>query len=103
MKLLKYKEVLSHSKEKVEEAKVPYRVKEMKKHAELKQLEIESDIATQEQRIHTKCSAYPMDFENLVQAIDNLELLKRRLEQYNAIISQMFADDAPAKKAEKAA
>jgi hypothetical protein len=98
MKLQKYKEVMLLSKEKAEEAKAPFRVQEMKKRGELQQLEIESDIATQEQYIHTLCSRYPIDYSNLVEAIDNLELLKHRHTRLSHVIAQMFADDAPTGK-----
>ena len=105
MQLAKYKDVLAQSKEKTEEAKAPYRVKEMHKRAELEALEIEAEMASCEATIHRLCSQYPIDFESMIESLDSLQLLARKHKQFNEIITQMFetpalpAPTAPAKAA----
>jgi hypothetical protein len=90
MELKKYKDVLALSKEDAENAKAPYRVKEMHKRAELQSLEIEAEIASIESRIHARCSQYPINFEYLIDDMNEVELLKRKHKQFTDIISQMF-------------
>lgn len=108
MKLAKYKDVLALSKEETENAKAPYRVKEMHKRAELEALEIEAAIAAKESRIHQLCSQYPVDFEDLIDDMNQIALLKRKHDQFTDIITQMFemaalpAPHAPAATAPQA-
>ena len=93
MALLKYKDVLVLCKEKVKEALAPLRAREMKKKAELEVCKIESDIAEREQKIQELASEYPIDFHKMIDAIDELDLVRRRKEQFEDIIAQMFGDD----------
>jgi hypothetical protein len=92
MSLMKYKDVLALAKEKIAEAKAPLRAKEMKKKAELEVCKLESTIADREHKIHEYASQYPIDFDKLLDAIDELELTQRRKEQFERIINEMFAD-----------
>lgn len=93
MALLKYKEILTLAKEKITEAMAPLRAREMKKKAELEACKLESTIAEKEQKIQEYASAYPIDFDRLIDAIDDLEIVKRRREQFEKIIAEMFGDD----------
>lgn len=91
--LLKYRDVLTLCKEKVKEAMAPLRAREMRKKAELEICKLESTIAEKEQKIQEHASQYPIDFDKLIDAIDELELTKRRKEQFEKIIEEMFGDD----------
>ena len=91
MALIKYKELLVLAKDKVKEVMAPLRVKEMKKKAELEACKLDSTIAEKEQRIQEYASAYPIDFDKLIDAIDDLELVKRRKTQFDKIINEMFS------------
>ena len=93
MALLKYKEILTFAKEKIAESMAPLRAREMRKKAELEACKLESTIATHEQKIQEHASQYPIDFDKLIDAIDELELVKRRKEQFEKIINEMFGDD----------
>ena len=93
MALLKYKDVLILCKEKVKEALAPLRAREMKKKAELEICKIDSSIAEKEQKIQEIASEYPIDFHKMIDAIDDLDLIKRRKEQFEQIINEMFGDD----------
>ena len=93
MSLLKYKDVLILCKEKVKEAMAPLRAREMRKKGELEICKIDSIIAEKEQQIQEFASEYPINFDKLIDALDELELTKRRKEQFEKIIEEMFGDD----------
>ena len=93
MSLIKYKDFLTLCKEKMAEAVAPLRVREMRKKAELELCKLESSIAEKEQSIHELGSSYPVYFDALIDAIDELDLTIRRKEQFEKIISEMFPED----------
>ncbi len=93
MSLLKYKDVLILCKEKVKEAMAPLRAREMRKKGELEVCKIDSLIAEKEQKIQEHASEYPINFDKLIDALDDLELIKRRKEQFEKIIAEMFGED----------
>ena len=90
MQLMKYKDILAMAKEKIDEMKAPLRAKEMCKKAELEVCKLESTIADREQKIQELSSKYPVDFDALLDALDDLELTQRRKEQFEKLIGQMF-------------
>jgi len=92
MALIKYRELLVLAKEKINEAMAPLRSKEMRKKAELEICKIESMIAEKEQKIQEYASKYPIPFDELIEALDDLDLVKRRKEQFETIINEMFAE-----------
>ncbi len=92
MALIKYHEVLTYAKDKVKECMAPLRAREMKKKAELEVAKIEGFIAEKEQIIQEEASKYPINFDKLLEAIDDLELTKRRKDQFNNIIAEMFGE-----------
>ncbi len=93
MALIKYKDVLILCKDKIKEALAPLRAREMKKKAELEVCKIDSQIAEKEQKIQEIASEYPIDFHKMIDAIDDLDLIKRRKEQFEQIIDEMFGED----------
>jgi len=90
MSLLKYKDVLKLSKDKIHEAMAPLRAREMRKKAELEACKLESVIAEKEQQVQELASEYPIEFNRLLDALDDLELTSRRKEQFEKIISELF-------------
>jgi hypothetical protein len=80
-------------KEKVKEAMAPLCAREMKKKAELEICKLDSTIAEKEQKIQEFASEYPINFDKMIDAIDELELINRRKEQFEKIIEEMFGDD----------
>jgi hypothetical protein len=90
MKLTAYKEILKMAKEKVQEALAPVRANEMKKRAELEMAKIDSKMVEQESKISTVASEYPINFDKLIDSIDELALLERRKKQFANIINEMF-------------
>ena len=93
MSLMKYKDMLVLCKEKINEAKAPLRAKEMRKKAELEVCKLESVLADREQKINELSSEYPVKFDALLDAIDELELTQRRKEQFERVITEMFGEE----------
>jgi hypothetical protein len=90
---MKYKDVLMLAKEKIQEAMAPLRAREMRKKGELEICKLDSIIADKEQYIQEYASRYPIDFDKLLDAIDDLELTQRRKEQFEKILIEMFSDE----------
>jgi hypothetical protein len=93
MALMKYKDILALAKEKITETFAPLRAREMKKKAELEMCKIDSTIAEKEQKIQEYASEYPINFDKLIDEIDELELVKRRKDQLKKIIAEMFGKE----------
>lgn len=85
-----YKQILAMTKEAIQSALAPIRVIEMKKKAELEMASIDGKIVEQEQKINEVCSKYPVDFNKLIDALDEKALLERRRKQFEQIIAEMF-------------
>jgi hypothetical protein len=92
---MKYKDLIVLSKKDVEASLAPIRTKEMCKRAELELCKLDGSIASLEQRIQDISSQYPIDFDRLITAIDDLDLNTRRKEQFQRIIDEMFGEDKP--------
>jgi hypothetical protein len=93
MTLMKYKDILQMAKEKIQESLAPIRAREMRKQAELEVCKLEGTIAGNEQKIQKLASEYPINFSSLIDALDECELTKRRKEQFENIIKEMFGDE----------
>lgn len=92
MSLMKYQDVLTLCKDKIKEVMAPLRAREMKKKAELEMCKLDSSIAEREQLVQECASEYPINFDQLIESLDTLELTKRRKEQFEKIIQEMFND-----------
>jgi len=94
MKLLSYKEYLAMSKDKINETLAPVRATKAKKQAELKVAEMDEKIASQEAKIQEYCTCQDLNFEAILDSLDELALMERRKDQLVKIIDSMFpADD----------
>ena len=90
MKLPSYKEILDGA---TEESVKPFRMKAARKKAELKAAEIEERIAKQQEELNTACSQKELNFDDIINRMDKLELEERRLKQMNEILTQLFPDE----------
>ncbi len=91
MALLKYQDVLTFAKEKLKETMAPLRAREMRKKGELEVAKLEGTIAEKEQKLQEIASSYPINFDTMIEALDDLELTKRRKTQFDKIIEELFA------------
>lgn len=92
MALMKYSDILVLAKDKIKEVMAPLRAREMRKKAELEIAKLESIVAEKEQKIQECASAYPVDFDKLIDALDDLELTRRKVNQLGEIVKEMFAE-----------
>lgn len=92
MKLLKYKEIVGKSKEKLDELMAPIRSLRMKKKAESMQLSIDEKLFELESKVQNICVEKEIDFDALLDALDEIDLLERRKNQYSKVIEELFSE-----------
>lgn len=92
MKLTVYSEILKMGKEAVKASMAPIRAREMRKKAELEMAQIDGKLIEQEGKIQEYASTYPIDFNKMIDAIDQLGLLERRKKQFEKIVAEMFPE-----------
>lgn len=94
MKLKPYKELIAMTDQKVSEAMAPIRAKRTKSKASHEMAKIEEAILDKEIKIQEMCIEKDIDFEKLLDELDEVALLERRKKQYAEVLSQLF----PSKK-----
>lgn len=90
MKFPKYAELIKMSKEKLTEAMALPRAREMGKKAELEMAKLDTALASLEQKANELATAYPIDFDKLLAALDEAALTKRRRDQFATLIADLF-------------
>lgn len=89
-KLKPFKEIISLSKEKLDEAMAPIRAKMMQSTADLEMAQLEGQIISQESKIMEMCTQKEINFKSLIQERDKLYILERNIKQYQAILDELF-------------
>jgi two-component sensor histidine kinase len=89
-KLTPYTKLLKMGREAVDSALAPIRANSAKKKAEHEMAKLEERIATMESEIHTKCSEKELDFDSIINSLDEIALAERRKAQFERIIGEMF-------------
>lgn len=90
MKLRPFKELIGLSKEKLDEAMAPNRARMVQAKAELEKVKLEQDILTKETAVQEMCAQKDLDFPRLMDRLDEIELLERKLSQYSEVLAQLF-------------
>lgn len=93
MKLPAYRDIIAKASDKIKEVMAIPRAYEQRKRAELEMAKLDAGLAQGEQEIAEIASRYPIDFEALIEKIDDLALLERRKTQFARIIDEMFPID----------
>ena len=88
--LKSFKELISMTKEKLEEAAVPLRVRSAKAKAEGIKVEIETKMLDLETKINTECSSKDINFNKIVDLLDEYALAERQLAQVTKVVEQLF-------------
>lgn len=88
MKLKAYSKLITMSKEAVDKA----RARSQKKKAELEVLKLEEAVTKLEQEITELCSKQELDFNKVIDKLDEQELAQRRRGQFEDVIKQLFPD-----------
>lgn len=91
--MLNYSKLLKMAKDARDNMLAPYRVKETRKKGELKIAELESKLAEEDQKIQEIAANYPLDFDKLANALDERDLVERRIEQLEKIIETLFSEE----------
>ena len=90
MKLLKYKEIIGKSKEKIDELLAPIRANKMQKKAEFEMAKLDEKLLELETKIQDICLEKDINFDSLLECLDDIALLERRKQQYAEIINDLF-------------
>ena len=90
MKLTAYAKQLSQSKEEKEKALTAPRAAEMKQKALHEVSKLDVQITEKQAAITELTAKYPLDFDALIRAQDDLALAERRKRQLNDIIVELF-------------
>ena len=77
-------------KEAIDNALAPVRAFSAKKKAELEQAKLDERIATLESELTSVCSEKELDFDKIIDKLDDIALSERRKVQLEKIISEMF-------------
>ena len=92
MKLTAYSKLIVMSKEAVDKTLAPVRARSQKKKAELEVLKLEEAVTKIEQEVTELCSKQELDFNKIIDKLDEQELAQRRREQFEEVIKQLFPD-----------
>lgn len=92
MKLTPYKKLLTMAKEAVDTALAPVRARAAKKQAELETCKLDEKIATLEQKITELCSQKDLNFDSIIDKMDELALAERRKSQFEKITVELFPE-----------
>lgn len=85
-----YSELLSKGKEAIAAIELPFKVKKEEKNLEMKILELEQQIAKDELTIQQQKSANPINWDSLIDAIDNKAYNAMKLEKLIGLKEELF-------------
>jgi len=85
-----FKELISMSKEKLEETLVPLRVRAAKAKADGIAVDLETKMLDLEAKIHKACAEKELNFLAIADMMDEYELLERRHKQVEGLIFNLF-------------
>ena len=92
MKLTPYRKLLTMAKEAIDASLAPVRANAAKKQAELEMAKIDERIATLESEVTSICSQKDIDFDKIIDKLDDIALAERRKKQFKQIVSEMFPE-----------
>ncbi|HNV67897.1 MAG TPA: hypothetical protein PKN60_12330 [Bacteroidales bacterium] len=87
-----FKELITLTKEKLEESMIPLRVRSAKAKAEIIKVELETKLADLEMKINEKAAQRDIEFLKVIELVDEYELTERRLKQVTGLVTQLFPD-----------
>lgn len=88
-----YKDLISKGKEAIAALELPFKVKKEHKNLEMKILELEQQAAKDDLTIQEQKSAHPINWEELIKAIDRKAINDRKLNQLKELEKELFGDD----------
>lgn len=92
MNLPPYKAALKMGKKALNELLIPAKAAKAKKQAELEMCKLDESISSKEVELQDACTSDELNFETIIDIQDRIALLKRRKEQYQKILDEMFPE-----------
>jgi hypothetical protein len=92
MKLTPYRKLLTMGREAVDATLAPVRAHSAKKKAELELAKLEERVATLDSELTTLCATKEIDFDKIIDKLDDIALVERRKKQFEKIIAEMFPE-----------
>jgi len=89
-KIKPFAELVAMSKEALDTALIPLRVRAAKAKADGEIIKLEEKMISLEAQINTACASKELDFAYITKLIDEYELVERRLGQINKLVASMF-------------
>jgi len=90
MKLTPYKKLITMGKEAVDFALAPVRAHSAQKKAELEIAKLEERKATLETEINNLCAEREINFDRIIDKLDEIALTERRIKQFVKIVDELF-------------
>ena len=87
---MKYTKLLKMCKEKISESLAPLKANEMHRKADLEIAKLDSEIAQKEFLVSEAKAEYPIDFNKIINAMDEVEFAKLNLERMKEIVEDLF-------------
>ncbi len=91
-KVKPFSEVIAYTKEKLDEALAPIRVRSVKAKATMFESRLEEKMINTEKQVHELCAAKEPDFDAIIRKIDDYELTERKLGQVRKIVADLFPE-----------
>ena len=85
-----FRELVALSKEKLDEALIPLRVRAAKAKAEGEVIKMEESLIKLETCINEMCAQMELNFVSITDKIDEYELTERRLKQIQQLVAELF-------------
>lgn len=92
MQLTPYKKLLTMAKEAVDKSLAPLRARAAQKKAELEMAKLDERIANLENQVNEACATKDIDFDRVIDRLDELALAERRRGQFQKIVKELFPD-----------
>lgn len=89
-----FKELITLTKEKLEESMIPLRVRTAKAKAEIIKVELETKLSVLEMKINEQAAQKDIEFTKVADLVDEYELTERRLKQVTSLVDQLFPNKA---------
>jgi len=90
MKLLKYAELIAMSKELKDKAMAPIRAEQARIRFDAKVAELKEKKMDAEAKIQELCAVNPLDVDRLVDAVDDVAILDRRISKVLELKTELF-------------
>lgn len=87
-----FKDLIAMTKEKLDEAMIPLRVRAAKAKAEGEVIKLEEKLITLETKINEMCAQKELDFTAIADKMDEFELTERRLKQIQKLVAELFPE-----------